>query len=187
MDGGPGSRTRSRRRTRKNWTPSIAEASAEHAAIDRQREAVLVERIVFVEKHRNRLVKDAEEETAAARDRYLDAIAEAERARAELIGLRETTVWAAIYPSDSLASYAPSHNLVSGRRRESERHGFGSAVVASAVFDLLRNDAEVFTTISTRDQAAAMAGTTTAALTGDEAMCPAATRTRHASVVNVKP
>jgi hypothetical protein len=135
-----------------------------------QRENALGEKVAFVDKHRKRLVEDAEEETERARDRYLSAIAEAERARADLIGMRETTVWAAVYPSDTLMTYAPSHALVAGRPRESRRHGFQSAVIASAAFDLLRDDAEVLTTLSTREQAAAMQGTTTAALSGEEAM-----------------
>ena len=149
---------------------AIVEATAEHAAIDRLREGVLVERIAFVEKHRKRLVRDAEQETERARDRYLEAIAEAERARADLIGLNETRVWASLYPSDLLVTMVPTQALAAGRRRESQAHGFTAAVPAAQVFDLLRDDANVFTTISTRDQAAAMQGTTTAALTGDEAM-----------------
>jgi hypothetical protein len=135
---------------------AIQQAAAEHLAIDRMREDVLVERIAYVERHRKRLVADAERETEEARVRYLAAVAEAEAARADLIGLNETRVWASVFPSDTLATYAPSHNLVAGRRRETERHGFQSAVVASAVFDLLRSDAEVFRTVTTREQAAAM-------------------------------
>ena len=71
---------------------AIAEARAERQAIDQLRADVLTERIDLVAKHRKRLVADAEQETQRAHYRYLDAIAEAERARDELIGLRETTV-----------------------------------------------------------------------------------------------
>ena len=131
---------------------------------------MLTERIDFVAKHRKRMVADAEKETQRARDRYLNAIAEAERARDDLIGLRETTIWAALFSSDTLASMAPTHVLVAGRRRETERHGFGSAQPAQPIFDLLRSDSDVYLSVSTREHAAAMQGTSTAALSDNEAM-----------------
>ena len=43
-------------------------------------------------------------------------------------------------------------------------------MVASEVFDLLRSDATVFTTISTREQKAEMEGVSEAMLVGDQAM-----------------
>lgn len=149
---------------------AIADAAAEHDAVDRLRDTILEERIAFMNKHRKRLVRDADEETQRARERYVEAIAEVERVRAELIGLRETTVWASLYPSDTLRSFAPSHALAGGGRRASERRGFQTAVPAPAVFDLLRDDAEHLTTVATAEQAAAIDGVSRAALMGDEAM-----------------
>jgi hypothetical protein len=71
-----------------------------------------------------------------------------------------------------LASYAPSHALVGGRPRETARHlaSVEQSIAAPNAFSLLRADAEHFGQVSTRDQAAAMQGVSTAELTGDEAM-----------------
>jgi hypothetical protein len=93
-----------------------------------------------------------------------------EAPRVELVDLNEARIWAAVYPSDALQTMPPSHALVSGRRRETERHGFQSAVIAGAVFDLLRHDAAVFATISTRQRAAQIARRDYAALDDTEAM-----------------
>jgi hypothetical protein len=151
---------------------AIADASAEHAAQDNLRDRVLAEKIAFVEKHRKRLVRDAERATEEARQRYLRLVDGLAQARADLVGLRETTVWAALYPSETLMTMAPSHALVGGRLRELEQHlpGGRGALPAHAVLALLRADAEYFTTVSTVEQAAAMQSVTTAELTTREAM-----------------
>jgi hypothetical protein len=151
---------------------AIAEAEAEHAAIDSLRTGVLEERIAFVEKHRKRLVRDAEREAERAKARYLEAVEMLAQAREDLVGLRETTVWASLYPSEMLASMAPSHALVGGRRRESEQHlpGVQGQLPAHAVLALLRADAEYCATVSTIEQAAGMRGVSTAELTTREAM-----------------
>jgi hypothetical protein len=150
---------------------AIAEAEAEHAAIDSLRMGVLEERIAFVDKHRKRLVRDAERETEQAKGRYLEAVDELEQVREQLVGLRETTVWASLFPSETLATMAPSHALVGGRRRESEQHLPGTGQVpAHAVLALLRADAEYCASVSTVEQAAAMQRVSTAELTTREAM-----------------
>ena len=51
---------------------------------------VLEEKATFVQKHRSKLVKDAESATTDARTRYEEALAAAEDARHELVELRET-------------------------------------------------------------------------------------------------
>lgn len=151
---------------------AIAEAGAEHEAIDSLRTRVLEERIAYVEKHRTRLVRDAERETEEAKGRYLAAVEMLAEAREDLVGLRETAVWAALVPSELLGSMAPSHALVGRRRREAEQHlpGVSGELPAHAVLALLRADAEYFATVSTVEQAAAMQGVSTAELTTREAM-----------------
>lgn len=151
---------------------AIAEGDAEYAAIDNVRDRILEERIAFVEKHRKRLMRDAERAAEQAKERYLRAVDELAQAREELVGLRETTVWASLYPSDTLTSMAPSYALVGGRRRETEQHlaGMTGQLPAHAVLALLRADAVYFATVSTVEQAAAMQGVTAAELTTREAM-----------------
>lgn len=93
------------------------------------------------------------------------------QARDELVGLRETVVWAALYPSELLRTFAPSHVLVGGRRAEVERHlNIPNQLPVHGVVDVLRADAEHFSTVSTVEQAAAMQGVSRAELKGDEAM-----------------
>jgi hypothetical protein len=118
---------------------AIVETEAEYAAIDSLRERVLAERIEFVERHRKRLVADAERETEQAKTRYLELVDQAEQARAALIELRETSIWAALYPSEVLATFAPSHALVGGHPRETARHlsSVEQSSAAPAAFSLL--------------------------------------------------
>jgi hypothetical protein len=150
---------------------AIAEAADEYAAMDTLRDRILEERIAFVAKHRKRLVADAQGEAEQAHARYLKAIDELALAREELVGLRETTVWAALYPSDTLTTFAPSHALVGGRRRETEQQlpGVGQ-LPAHSVLALLRTDADYCASVSTVEQAAEIQGVTTAELTTREAM-----------------
>jgi hypothetical protein len=96
-------------------------AEAEYAAMDTLRDRILEERMAFVAKHRKRLVADAQGEAEQAHARYLKAIDELAQAREDLVGLRETTVWAALYPSDTLTTFVPSHALIGGRRRDVEQ------------------------------------------------------------------
>lgn len=151
---------------------SIVEASADHLAIDHQRDRVLEERIAFVAKHRKRLVRDAERETERMLQRYLELVDAVEQTREDLVGLRATSVWAAIFPHESLVSTPPSHALVGGRRRETEHHlpGLKAELPAHSVLGLLRADARYFATVSTLEQAAALKGVSTAELKGGEAM-----------------
>jgi tetratricopeptide (TPR) repeat protein len=150
---------------------AIAEGEGEYAAMDTLRDRILEERIAFVAKHRRRLVADAQGEAEQAQARYLKAIDELAQAREDLIGLRETVVWASLYPSETLQTMAPSHALVGGRRRETEQQlpGVGQLPVHS-VLALLRADVVYCATVSTVEQAAGMRGVTTAELTTREAM-----------------
>lgn len=151
---------------------AIVEADAEHAAMDTLRDRVLEERIAFVQRHRKRLVLDAERATEQAKQRYLELVEEIAKTREELVGLRETSVWASLYPSETLQTFAPSHVLVGGRRKATEQHlpDAKQPIPAHAVLGLLRADAEHFATVQTLEQAAEAKGVSTAELTGDEAM-----------------
>ena len=151
---------------------AIAQLSAEHAAIDFARAALLDEKVAYVEKHRKRLVRDAERETTKARDRYLSAIAEVERARDDVVELRQTTVWVSLYPSPSLQTVAPANDLAGGRRKETERHlpGAKFALPVAAILGLLREDAAYVASVSTVEQAAELAGISEGTLTGRHAV-----------------
>ena len=102
---------------------------------------VLEEKATFVQKHRSKLVKDAESATTDARTRYEEALAAAEDARHELVELRETTVWAELYP-DCRESDIQLPRAVAGGERTRLAATLGMAIEADKVFAALRSDAE---------------------------------------------
>ncbi len=147
---------------------AIIEAEGELAALDNLRERVIEEKLAYVRKHRGRLARDAERATGEARERVLRAVDEYEKAREELVGLRQTAVWANCFPSETLASHPPHAALLGGRNREAEQHlpGLKRELPVYALLALLRADANYFSTVSTIEQAAVMQGTSVEALKG---------------------
>ena len=81
-------------------------------------------------------------------------------------------MWASLFPSPSLQTFAPSHHVAGGRRRATERHlpGLKAAIPAHAIVGLLREDADYLATVSTVEQAAEMAGVSEGTLTGTDAV-----------------
>jgi hypothetical protein len=75
-------------------------------ALTRAIERVLVEKAALVEKHRSKLIKEADAQTEDAHARYLKLIHQAEAARDDLRTMRRAGVWARLYPSEELV---PSH------------------------------------------------------------------------------
>jgi hypothetical protein len=125
--------------------------------------------VALVQRHRKRLVKDAETATQEARDRYLALVDELQAARQDVIDLRETTVWAQIYPHESLQTLPPSHELAPSKRIR-ERVLPRGDLLANNVFELFREDIRYFASVSTREQAAAARGVSERELAGDQAM-----------------
>jgi hypothetical protein len=82
---------------------------------------VLAERIAFVEKNRKPLVRDAERETERARARYLELVDELAQVREDLVELRQTTVWASLYPNESLATLPRTMRSSAGGGRRPSR------------------------------------------------------------------
>jgi hypothetical protein len=74
------------------------ESVAEAEALGLRLTEILAEKERFVEKHRGRLVKDADEATAQARERCEQLIAQLRQARQELIEIREASIWAQLFP-----------------------------------------------------------------------------------------
>lgn len=150
----------------------IAELTAEVAAHDISRERVYGERVAYVEKQRKRLLREAEAERKRRLARCLALVDELEREREELIACRQTELWAALFPHDTLATEAPFTNCIAGARlKVQERHlpGVKAQLPAHSVFGLLRDDANHCATVVTTAQAAALSGSTEKALTDEEA------------------
>jgi hypothetical protein len=109
---------------------SLLELTADVAACDLERERLLRERADHVAKHRKQLAADVAKEVAAARARYESHIGGIEAARSDLLDMRATQVWIALFPHDALQSQPPfTSNLArgvgrhtTGRSRGSEAH-----------------------------------------------------------------
>jgi hypothetical protein len=117
----------------------LAELQRDYDALTVAVGKVLAEKEQYVVKHRSRLVKQAGKDTEAAHRRYLDAVSEAEKARAELHGARSDALWAATYPAPE-AGRQPPELLAGGLRRVLERFGVNVQLPAAKVFELLRED-----------------------------------------------
>ena len=82
----------------------IADLEAEYGALGIAHDRLLAERASHVEKSRKRMLADMREEIEAASSEYTALIDQLEATRRELLELRATEVWVAIYPSATLAS-----------------------------------------------------------------------------------
>jgi hypothetical protein len=118
---------------------------------------VLDEKASFVEKHRERLVQQADQEAEDHHRRVLALIDELAEARSALAEARYKTLWAATFP-DASAGQAPPNTLVGARRRPLERAGITSQVTPERVWEVLRADADWLKDASTPAQRAVMEG-----------------------------
>ena len=149
----------------------IAALQHESPALQMVRDKLFEERVRFVQKHRRRLVKDAERAKHKARNRIVAALAELAQARQELVECQQSAIWAALYPHDSLATMAPTLELVGGMKRVTLEAlpGANQGAPAEGDYKLLRADADYQATLATVEQAAAIQGTMKGALSEREA------------------
>ncbi len=102
----------------------------------------LEQKAAFIEKHRGRLVKEAEAEVAAARERLVGLLDSIAPARQELIEAREALAWFATFP-DSVPGETPEANLLGGGLlRVSEVLGVRHQLRHRDVLTALARDAE---------------------------------------------
>lgn len=119
--------------------------------------ATLEQKTAFVERHRARLIKDADRGTVRAREAYERAIAALRGAREELIEVRGATVWAAAYLSAAASQTVPTAVVCAGVRGPVERSlGISAQVPAEGVFGALLEDARVLREVATHAQQEAL-------------------------------
>lgn len=147
----------------------IAELEQEHDASALAAETLLAERVEFVDRHRSRLVKDAEQATATARAEYERLIDELEAARRELVDATATTTWAKLFPHSSLASTLPTSLLLVGRRLDRHVPGYGGQISVDNLRQLLLEDARLLVEAAPADQVGAHRGQSEQAVLGREA------------------
>ena len=103
---------------------------------------------------------DAEKEIEKTKARYLQLVDEVEQVRDDLIGANETRIWAALFPSEHLASMAPAHNLAGASKQHMRQWlpGIEQGIEDRRLLGLLRVDAEHYSSVMTTPQAAASKG-----------------------------
>jgi len=133
----------------------IAELERERDGLRAAADGVLAEKAAYVEKHRARLVKDADKYVAKLRESFEQRIDELARMRPELIEARSAAVWARTFP-DRSAGATPPATMAGGVRRVLERAGIAGQVEAERIFELLREDARFLERALTQEQATAL-------------------------------
>lgn len=149
----------------------IADHEAEYTAHGIVYDRLLRGRAEHIAKHRKRMVADVQKAKEKVASEYAQVIDQAETARRELLELRQTEVWAKIFPDATLGSEPNTQALCGAKRRLQEPHlpGLQSGLVAGSVFALLREDINFCSSVSTAEQAAAERGVSVDALTGRDA------------------
>lgn len=134
----------------------IEELERERDALVRAADDVLAEKAAFVERHRKRLVRDADSDANGLREAYEARIAELAKVRDKLAATRAKAVWAATFPSQA-AGASPPMSLAGGRHPALERAGLERRHLnPSQVWDVLKADAEFLATALSTEQAEAM-------------------------------
>ncbi len=133
----------------------IEELERERDGLRAAADGVLEQKASYVEKHRKRLVRDADAHVTKLRERSEQLIDELAATRTELIEARSASVWAAVYP-DRAAGATPPTTVAGGRLRVLERAGIAGQVDAERIFALLREDAGYLERALSQAQAEAM-------------------------------
>ena len=149
----------------------IAGLEAEYGALGIGHERVLAERAAHVEKNRRKMLGDVRGHVETAAAEYRALVDQIEAKRQELLELRATEVWTAIYPSPTLTNEPSTGALVGAKKRLQEPHlpGLQSGVVAASIFNLLRADAGFCESVATVEQAALEQGVSVSRLRRSDA------------------
>lgn len=138
----------------------IREAEAERDGLQRAIDDVLTAKAAWVEKNRDKLVRDSAAVTSDAAATYTRAVEELERTRADLINARLDEIWTLVFPSEA-ASRHPLYltALARGLAQRMERAGAGSAMIdAATIGRLLREDAQALATAIAPEHVAVIQG-----------------------------
>jgi hypothetical protein len=103
---------------------------------------VLRRKSEFVDRHRSRLVKDVDKAVADAKARYEQALSETEQARQELVELRESAIWARLFPDCRESDVQIPRIIAGGERKRLAPTGLTMALEADKLFATLAADAD---------------------------------------------
>lgn len=116
---------------------------------------VLEQKVAFVQRHRGRLVKDADAHVTKLRERFEQLVGDLAATRGELLESRQTAVWARTFPARAAGAAIPA-TMAGGRRRVLEQAGIAGQLDPERLWALLRADVETLSTAVTAEQAEAM-------------------------------
>jgi hypothetical protein len=120
---------------------------------------VLAEKAAYVEKHRARLVKEADKAVETAHTRQRELIEELARTREGLAELRQSALWAATFPDPAASQTAQPELLAGGLRKPVEDAiGITTQVNVARLWDALRADADLLKDAATPAQRALLEG-----------------------------
>lgn len=136
----------------------IERANADLDGLTRAVAVVLQEKTAHVQKHRDRLVQQADRAVQDAHGRLVGLVAQLEAARGDLAELRAAAVWAAVYPSEAAMRPAQDTLLAGGQAKPLSRLGLTSQVNVDRLWAVLRADADWLATAASPEQRAAMEG-----------------------------
>jgi hypothetical protein len=147
------------------------ERQAECDALGIRYDQMLRERAEHVQKNRRRLVADVDKQKQAAAAEYARLVDELQAKRQELLELRATELWCALFPSELLQLQPNTQNLAGASKRVQGPLllGVEAPLPAANLFELLRADVRFCESVATVEQAAAIQGVSVAALTNREA------------------
>ena len=123
-------------------------------------DAVTADRARFVEKNRDKLVREAGKIRETARERTERALGELEEARGELVRARALELWSLLYPSAEAGREPNFASLAGGLRRVGEMAGIQQAVAVEQVIAALREDVDWVASAVTREQQAKLGSAT---------------------------
>jgi len=119
-------------------------------AIDR----VTEECAAYVDRNRERIVKEARQAVEKAHERAVGALEEAAKARAALVEARQLELWSVLYPAPEVGRQPLFGQLGGGLRRILQKAGLEHIVAADAVISALRDDLDWVASAATPEQRA---------------------------------
>jgi hypothetical protein len=135
----------------------ITERQADYEALTVAIGRVLDDKASYIDRHRGKLVREADKQVEQAHAQYLELIAKLVSVREELSGLRRAAVIARLHPRQE-AMIEPPAGLVGGHPPTHKRYGLGRVYQLNEIAELLRLDASWLRTAQTVEQHAAIEG-----------------------------
>ncbi len=137
----------------------LADAEATRDGLEAATDELLERKASFVEKHRGRLVADADAEVDAAHLHLVGLVDQLQAARAELVTRRSVALWARLFP-DPVTAHQPQFPLLATGLAKPVQAALGQPLrlEADRVLGLLREDAKHLRDAITAQQRAVLDG-----------------------------